>query len=61
MTQRELADAVGVTRAAVFQWEGSGSGKPTSPSVENVEKIAGALGVSMAVFFGDIPKKRKAS
>ncbi|MGE3460219.1 MAG: helix-turn-helix domain-containing protein [Kofleriaceae bacterium] len=56
----ELAEKVGVTVAAVYQWVGSGESR-TNPSASNLPKIAKAFGVSLSEFFGPIPKKAKAS
>lgn len=60
ITQAELAKRVGVSPAAVAQWETGGS-KPTH---ENVELIAKAIGISLSLFWDDPPplkKKRKAA
>lgn len=60
MTRQELADEVGVTVAAVYQWEGSG-GHITSPSVAHLEKIVSALKITMGEFYGRVPRTRKAA
>lgn len=61
MSQRSLAKKVGVTQGAVAQWEDD-SPKGTSPSQDNLEKTVTALRLTMAQFYGPIPKpKRKAS
>jgi transcriptional regulator with XRE-family HTH domain len=59
-TQQQLADAVGVTHAAVYQWEGT-KGHQTTPSLESLEKVVDALGITMERFYGRIPKASKAS
>lgn len=51
MNQRDLACAVGVSPAAVYQWEGTGNAK-TAPSQRSLESIASVIGVSMADFYG---------
>ena len=50
-----LARAIGVTRQAIAMWE---SGK-TEPTLQNVEKIAAAIGVSLSVFWGEPPARTK--
>ncbi len=55
LTQRELAEAVGVSAAAVYQWEGTGESK-TSPSQPHLEALVDALGLTMEKFYGRIPK-----
>jgi transcriptional regulator with XRE-family HTH domain len=58
LTKAELARSVGVSSAAVAQWE-SGD---TEPTHDNVEAIAKAIGVSLSVFWGEPPARpRKAS
>jgi transcriptional regulator with XRE-family HTH domain len=54
-SQQELADAVGVTHAAVYQWEDTGENK-TTPSLAKLEKVAEAIGITMERFYGRIPK-----
>lgn len=56
MTREELAELVGVSVAAVYQWEGTGDSK-TRPATDNLERIAEAFGVSLAEFFGRLPRK----
>ena len=56
LSQAQLADAVGVSVAAVYQWEGTGESK-TKPSADNLEKIAAAFGLSMEKFYGDPPDR----
>lgn len=48
MTQNELADAVGKTRAAVTQWESGW----VEPRLGTLEEIAAALGTSTAALVG---------
>lgn len=60
LSQRELATKIGVSAAAVYQWEGTGDSK-TAPSVANLEKLVAALGISMAQFYGRVPKVKAAS
>ena len=60
-TQQQLADAVGVTHAAVYQWELEGGDSKTTPSLARLESVAKALGVSMERFFGRVPKAKAAS
>jgi transcriptional regulator with XRE-family HTH domain len=45
----------GVSSAAVSQWEDEDDDKGTTPTSENLEKIAKACGLSMAEFWGDPP------
>jgi transcriptional regulator with XRE-family HTH domain len=59
LTQQELAKAVGVSHAAVYQWEGT-KGHAATPSLDNLEKVATALGLSMERFYGRVPKSRAA-
>ena len=42
MSQRDLAEAVCVSQAAVAQWETGG----TQPTLDNLRKVADILGVS---------------
>lgn len=58
ITKAELARRVGVSSAAITQWEAGDA----NPSVESVEKITKALDITMAMFFGQAPAaKVKAS
>lgn len=59
-TQQQLAEAVGVTHAAVYQWEGT-NGYHATPSLDNLEKVVAALGITMERFYGRIPKAKAAS
>jgi len=56
LSKADLARSVGVTRQAWQQWEAGA----TLPTHANVEKIAEAVGVSLPVFWGAIPKARQA-
>jgi transcriptional regulator with XRE-family HTH domain len=47
----QLAKACGVTPSAVSQWEGG----ETKPSATHLERIAVACGVSLRIFFGELP------
>lgn len=49
MSQEEVAGIVGVTRAAVQQWE---KGK-THPSVIHAQELARFFGISLAAILGD--------
>jgi len=55
LSREQLASSVGVTAAAVYQWEGTGESK-TLPRTANLAKIADAFDVSLAEFFGRVPK-----
>lgn len=59
-TVPRLAEAVGVTAAAAYQWEGTGKAK-TSPAQPTLEKIVAALGLTMERFYGRLPKAKAAS
>jgi len=61
LTQQDLARAVGVTHAAVYQWESDDADTHTTPSLENLEKVAAAFGVTLAKFYGPVPKKRRSA
>lgn len=47
LSQRELADKIGVSQQAVAKWE-NGSSKPT---LDNVQNIADALDVALTDLF----------
>lgn len=49
LTEQQLADKVGVTRAAVQQWEREGG---TAPRRSKNEAVAEALGISVAELLG---------
>ena len=53
MTKAELARRVGVSSAAVAQWEGA----KTEPTHARVGAIAGALDITVADFWGDPPRE----
>jgi transcriptional regulator with XRE-family HTH domain len=52
MTKTELAKRLGVSRAAIDQWEretvAKGGARPTSPKLKRLEAVARALGTSVA-------------
>lgn len=60
LTQRELADRLGLTAAAVYQWEGTGE-QQVRPSLKNLEALVDALGITMERFYGRLPRETKAS
>lgn len=59
LNQTELAKAVGVSPSAVCQWESSKY--ETDPSMENLDRIATACGVSLQIFFGKMPAEEAAA
>lgn len=59
-SQGQLAKAIGVTTAAVSFWEGAGA-EPTAPSRKNLDKLVAVLGITIAEFYGDIPKAKSAA
>ena len=52
MTEQQLADLVGVTRAAVQQWEREGG---TAPRRSKQDDVAAALGITLAELIGAAP------
>lgn len=52
MTEQQLADRVGVTRAAVQQWEREGG---TAPRRSKQQDVANALEISLAELLGAAP------
>lgn len=52
LTPRELADAIGVTPPAIYQWEDG----TTTPSLAHLERLVEVLGVTMERFYGRTPK-----
>ena len=66
LSKSDLARACDVTPEAVIQWERSEpkrskTPKSTTPTHDNLEKVATAVGVSMAEFWGPLPSKRGAA
>lgn len=59
LSRQKLADAVGVSVAAVYQWEGTGDSK-TRPELRHLERVVEAFGISMERFYGRVPKRRAA-
>lgn len=59
-SQRELADRLGLTAAAIYQWEGTGE-QQVNPSLKNLEALVEEFGISMERFYGRLPKEAKAS
>ena len=55
MTRQHVAKRIGVSAAAVYQWEGTGE-TTTKPSVGNLEKLVKAFGLTMEQFFGEVPE-----
>lgn len=60
MSQKALAEAVGVTPAAVTAWVKVGD-EATSPTQKNLESIVKALGMTMAEFYGGMPESRSSA
>lgn len=60
LTQRDLAEAAGISVSAVCLWETEGDRK-TTPQIEHLNKVVEVLGISMERFFGRIPKAKAAS
>lgn len=54
LNQAQLAEKCGVTPAAVCYWESS-SGH--GPATDRLSQIASACGISLRIFFGDLPKQ----
>lgn len=59
VTHQQLADKLGLTAAAVYQWVGTGESQ-TMPSLANLEAAVRALDLTMLQFYGRIPKPRAA-
>lgn len=60
LTRRQLADLLGVTAAAVHQWESTGPDR-TLPLARRLPDIAKVFGLSIGEFYGAIPKPRRAA
>lgn len=54
LTERGLADAIGVTPPAIYQWERHGK----IPTLNNLQKMVDAFGISMERFYGRTPKAK---
>jgi transcriptional regulator with XRE-family HTH domain len=59
LTKAELARLVGVSSAAVGQWEQDKADGGTEPTHDNITRIADAIGISLSVFWGEPPAERK--
>lgn len=57
MSRQDLADEVGVSVAAVYQWEGTGEHQ-TTPSHANLAKICDAFEITISRFHGALPGRR---
>lgn len=57
MTKSALAAAAETTPQAIGRYEAGDS----EPSLEMLERLVDALGMTMAEFYGAVPKARKAS
>lgn len=53
-SHRDLAEAIELSPAAIYQWEGSGD-SITTPSLPHLEAFVAALGLTMEQFYGRIP------
>jgi transcriptional regulator with XRE-family HTH domain len=55
LSQAALADRIGISPAAVAQWELG----DTVPTTQNMKKLAEAFDISLHEFWGPPPAKRK--
>lgn len=55
LTQAQLAKRIDVTQSALSHWESEGDDH-TDPSQANLEKLVGALDLTMEKFYGRLPK-----
>jgi transcriptional regulator with XRE-family HTH domain len=55
LSQAALAERIGISPAAVAQWELG----QTVPTTQNMQKITEALGISLHDFWGRVPAKKK--
>jgi transcriptional regulator with XRE-family HTH domain len=55
LTLKAVASAIGVTAAAVCQWEKG----LVSPTQENLTLLVAALGLTMESFYGRVPRARQ--
>jgi transcriptional regulator with XRE-family HTH domain len=59
LTRAELASLVGVTPAAIHQWEcglrKDGEIVPVTPSTRRIMAMASVFGISLERFWGEIP------
>jgi len=60
LTVPQLAEKVGVTRAAVYQWEGTGK-SAVSPTYDHLLKVVDVFGITIQRFFGPLPGEAKRS
>jgi len=60
LSREDLAQAVGVSVAAVYQWEGSEKIERTNPSTTHLIKVAKAFGITLSDFWGELPRLSKA-
>jgi transcriptional regulator with XRE-family HTH domain len=51
ISQRDLAKSLGITHAAISQWEDGA----TQPTQENLAKVVDLFGLTMEKFYGRIP------
>lgn len=57
LSQRELAEALGLTPPAIYQWEDG----TTVPSTTHLVAMAELLGITMERFYGRPPRESKES
>lgn len=56
LTQREVAEGLGVSQQSVWLWE---SGQ-TTPTTQHLSEFASLCGISMEKFWGDVPDEEAA-
>ncbi len=59
MTQKALAKAVGVTPGAVTAWIKGDPSDRSHPTQKNLERIVATFGLTMAEFYGAMPKTKR--
>lgn len=58
-SRAELAERVGVSAPAVYQWEGSAKIEKIIPSTVSLHAVAKACGITIQQFYGPLPKLAK--